>query len=415
VVIEGSTSLASWKANLAFQPVIFEDRALDVRVHRGSYAAANDIYARVQGVIRTHLDTFGDRAKIHITGHSLGGSLATLVALMLIIRGGAPRQAMADVWTFGAPYVLCGGDALLARLGLPRSFVRGIAMGTDMVPRCFSCYYPQWARDMLDSAPGAFKVDTKQQPSFLEEEMFYSPMGDMFLLQAMHGSAHPLLPAGPGLYVLAGEGLYEELVARALVKEGEEGDADEEEWLDRRASPSRGGAWGEWADECVDDTDSLEAIADVTGGVSSSWGGNRGREVTTEGGAEVRDRGTESSAAAAAVATSIRTSPIAATNGSAKVALGPDAGQSGVAGVSVPPGGFESLGRAKAGTSSAVVSAGASGGGVSPGATSSTSGGMRSRRLNRLACLTQSDAALTASLLLGSVRSSHVKLLVMCL
>ena len=67
--------------------------------------------------MREHLARHGARAKVHITGHSLGGGLAVLVALMLILRGGAPRAALADVWTFGAPYVLCGGDALLARLG----------------------------------------------------------------------------------------------------------------------------------------------------------------------------------------------------------------------------------------------------------------------------------------------------------
>jgi hypothetical protein len=29
-------------------------------------------------------------------------------------------------------------------MGLPRAFIRGVFMGSDMVPRCFSCYYPLW-------------------------------------------------------------------------------------------------------------------------------------------------------------------------------------------------------------------------------------------------------------------------------
>ena len=118
-----------------------------------------------------------------------------LLALMLVLRKDAPREAMADVWTFGAPYVLCGGDALLARMGLPRRFVRGVAMGKDIVPRSFSCYYPAWARKALEIAPGSLKVDLGRQASPRGDVLL--TMGDMYLLQAMHGSAHPLLPPGP--------------------------------------------------------------------------------------------------------------------------------------------------------------------------------------------------------------------------
>ncbi len=35
--IQGSTSLEHWQINLQFEPVIFEDPALGVRVHRGVY------------------------------------------------------------------------------------------------------------------------------------------------------------------------------------------------------------------------------------------------------------------------------------------------------------------------------------------------------------------------------------------
>ena len=225
VVIEGSTSLKSWQTNLTFQPVVFEDPTWDVRVHRGSYDAARAIYDRIEQAVVDHVNAFGaDRAKVHVTGHSIGGSLAALIALMLIMRGKVPRDVINDVWTFGSPYVMCGGEALLARLGLPRSFLRSVAMGKDIVPRSFSCYYPQWARKALEFAPGSLKVDTNKQPSFLEEEMFYSPMGDMYLLQALHGSAHPLLPSGPGLYVLEGDGMYEMLVETVIVDEAGDGD-----------------------------------------------------------------------------------------------------------------------------------------------------------------------------------------------
>ena len=238
----------------------FEDPALDVRVHRGAYEAAQDIYDAVEGIVRAHVETHGTNARVHITGHSIGGSLAMVLALMLILRGAAEKKHVADVWTFGAPYVLCGGDALLRRLRLPRSFIKSVAMGKDIVPRSFSCYYPAWARRALEMAPGSLKVDVLAQKSFLEEEMFYSPVGDMFLLQAMHGSAHPLLPPGPGLYQLAGDDLFDEVAAKVaangdedetFVEKIESETSMENHWLDRRA----GAGWGEWFGDDREDVD----------------------------------------------------------------------------------------------------------------------------------------------------------------
>jgi hypothetical protein len=83
--------------------------------------------------------------------------------------------------------------------------------------------------------------------------MFYSPVGDMFLLQAMHGSGAPAAPPRPGLYQLAGDDLFDEVAAKVA----ENGDTFDERfvdtietsqtsmenhWLDRRA----GAGWGEW-------------------------------------------------------------------------------------------------------------------------------------------------------------------------
>ena len=324
ISIEGSTSLASWQTNLTFQPVPFEDPRLDVRVHRGAYDAARIIFDEVEACVRAHVATHGANARVHITGHSIGGSLAMVLGLMLILRGAVEKKHVADVWTFGAPYVLCGGDELLRRLGLERSFIKSVAMGKDIVPRSFSCYYPEWARRALEMAPGSLRVDVEAQRSLLEEEMFYSPVGDMFLLQAMHGSAHPLLPPGPGLYQLAGDGLFDEIAAKVASEtpsaeandELAEADA-ESHWLDRRA----GAGWGEWF-------------------------GDHREDVADGFAADVASRRASASSNHA----------IRATNGSRSAK---------------PPKPKPSL--------------------------------------NRLACLTQHDAALTASLILGSVDTRDVE------
>ena len=176
--------------------------------------------------------------------------------------------------------------------------------------------------------------------------MFYTPVGDMFLLQALHGEEHALLPRGPGLYKLEGEGTFEKLVARLDGTGGGGGEADEECWLDRRGGEAAGGgsgagagaaaaagAWGEW---------DVSPDGDVWDG-----GGGGGDEVGT---------------------------------GTGKTA------------------------GARAGTGSGTAGGGGGGGGdlgSGKDAAGGSAGGRMGTRMNRLACLTQSDAALTGSLLIG--------------
>jgi len=257
VVIEGSTNFASWQANLTFQPVTFEDSALGVEVHRGAYTAATTMYRRVEEAVKAHVAKHGARARVRITGHSIGGSIAMILAMLLLVRNGAPRYALADVWAFGAPYVMTGGEALLARLGLPRRFIRMVTMGDDIVPRSFSCYYPQWARSLLDNAPGPFNVDTSSA-NFLDEDMFYTPMGDMYMLQANSGDPHPLLPPGPGFYMLEGDGMYELLATRA--RDDDYG-GDDESWLDRS---SRVGVVGHWDEDASGDSTTIKGDASLS-------------------------------------------------------------------------------------------------------------------------------------------------------
>ncbi|KAL2336164.1 hypothetical protein Fmac_010610 [Flemingia macrophylla] len=76
-VIQGSYSVASWQANISFEPTTFEDT--DVLVHSGIYEAAKGIYEQFMPEIMNHLKRQGENAKFQFTGHSLGGSLSFLV------------------------------------------------------------------------------------------------------------------------------------------------------------------------------------------------------------------------------------------------------------------------------------------------------------------------------------------------
>ncbi|KAL3648096.1 hypothetical protein CASFOL_009064 [Castilleja foliolosa] len=197
-VIQGSESLASWQANLLFEPVQFE--GLDVLVHRGIYEAAKGIYEQMLPEIQGHLKSHGPRTKFRFTGHSLGGSLSLLVNLMLLVRGEVPRSCLLPVITFGAPSIMCGGDRLLHKLELPRDHLQSITMHRDIVPRAFSCKYPIHVAELLKAVNGNFR----NLPCLNKQKLLYAPMGELLILQPDNNfsPSHDLLPTGSGLYLL---------------------------------------------------------------------------------------------------------------------------------------------------------------------------------------------------------------------
>eukprot|EP00884_Botryococcus_braunii_P006720 jgi/Botrbrau1/16049/Bobra.7_2s0023.1 len=109
-VIQGSDNFDHWKMNLTFDPVTFEDPDLGVKVHRGIYEAAQILYNRFLPMVVEHVQLH-PFAKIAFTGHSLGGSLGTMLMLMYIRRGVVPPTAFDPTYTFGAPAIFCEGGS----------------------------------------------------------------------------------------------------------------------------------------------------------------------------------------------------------------------------------------------------------------------------------------------------------------
>jgi hypothetical protein len=84
--IQGSITLEHWRINLTIDPVEFEGGALGpIRVHRGMYEAALEMYDQILPHVQQHLAAH-PQGKIALTGHSLGGSLATLLMLLMVHR-----------------------------------------------------------------------------------------------------------------------------------------------------------------------------------------------------------------------------------------------------------------------------------------------------------------------------------------
>ncbi|CAM6092548.1 unnamed protein product [Calypogeia fissa] len=198
--IQGSESFSSWQANLLFEPIQFEHSALGVMVHRGIYEAAIGLYEQILPYVLEHQQSYGERAKFRFTGHSLGGSLSVLLTLMLNIRGVVKTDNLLPVYTFGAPYVMCGGDCLLKKLGFPLTHVQYIVMHRDIVPRSFTCNYPDHVAEVLKRVNGTFRDHT----CLIRQRLLYAPMGQMMILQPddRQSTPHPLLPSGCGLYVI---------------------------------------------------------------------------------------------------------------------------------------------------------------------------------------------------------------------
>lgn len=101
--------MESWRANLSFDPVTFEDPALGVSVHRGMYEAALALYPRFAPMVAEHLAA-SPFARISFTGHSLGGSISTILAIMMVQRKLVRPSQLSPLYTFGAAACFCEAE-----------------------------------------------------------------------------------------------------------------------------------------------------------------------------------------------------------------------------------------------------------------------------------------------------------------
>ena len=135
-----------WLINCKFGPAVFEDSELGVKVHQGMYEAALAVYNDILPVVQQHLAS-SPTAKVCLTGHSLGGALASLLMLMMVWRGDVPPGRFSPCFTFGAPAAFYdqqvhGGSedmGIMKRLGLSKQMLVNVMMHLDIVPRSFAC------------------------------------------------------------------------------------------------------------------------------------------------------------------------------------------------------------------------------------------------------------------------------------
>jgi hypothetical protein len=236
IAIQGTNSAQHWKQNLSFGPRAFLHSCLETYVHRGCYDAALQLFDILQ-VYVAEAHALGLR-EVVLTGHSIGGSIAVLLKLMLHYWK-VPQPDVITAVAFGSPAIFCPRPAaasspaaanhpqnqnpydrqfndalLLSRMSVPADSIVNVVLHRDIVPRAFSCDYSV-VRDVLNILP-AFAAQTHMgDPRTRRRPHVYSFMGQMHVLQppptlpkdrAMLAAGqwwHPLLPPEPGLYAVA--------------------------------------------------------------------------------------------------------------------------------------------------------------------------------------------------------------------
>ena len=267
-VLQGSDNIDHWRVNLTFDPVTFEDPSLGIKVHRGVYETAKQFYDRFLPLVQEHLASGCGRARIAFTGHSLGGSLGTLLLLMYVHRGVLKPEEVAPIYTFGSPAIFCEccsgksccsmsmsenkaperapkradqaegqesqltdlvvhglqqqehSEGILKRFGLSQDHVRNILMHKDIVPRAFACDYSLVA-ELLRAVGGSFREHQCLQPG--DRRMLFNFIGSVMILQpgakgnfVYSEGYHPMLPERPGLFLLRNPSIRDQSVPHNL-------------------------------------------------------------------------------------------------------------------------------------------------------------------------------------------------------
>lgn len=107
---------------MPFEEQVFDKdlRSDAVTVHRGFYEVARGLFEIYKPLIEDHIEVCrrrGQDPKFSFSGHSLGGSVAVLLSMMVLARNTIEPDWLKPIYTFGAPSALCGAETLLDRLG----------------------------------------------------------------------------------------------------------------------------------------------------------------------------------------------------------------------------------------------------------------------------------------------------------
>ncbi|KAH0895932.1 hypothetical protein HID58_045500, partial [Brassica napus] len=170
-------SIQNWVSDLFWKQLDlnYPDMS-DAMVHHGFYSAYHNTTVRpaVLGAVKRAKKSYGPNINIMVTGHSMGGAMATFCGLDLVVNGG---EENVQVMTFGQPRVGNAAFASYYSLLVPNTF--RITHDHDIVPHLPPYYnhFPQktyhhfptevWLRDVSSLNHSVEKVcdNTGEDPT----------------------------------------------------------------------------------------------------------------------------------------------------------------------------------------------------------------------------------------------------------
>ncbi|KAF2539220.1 hypothetical protein F2Q68_00022424 [Brassica cretica] len=170
-------SIQNWVSDLFWKQLDlnYPDMS-DAMVHHGFYSAYHNTTVRpaVLGAVQRAKKSYGPNINIMVTGHSMGGAMATFCGLDLVVNGG---EENVQVMTFGQPRVGNAAFASYYSLLVPKTF--RITHDHDIVPHLPPYYnhFPQktyhhfptevWLRDVSSLNHSVEKVcdNTGEDPT----------------------------------------------------------------------------------------------------------------------------------------------------------------------------------------------------------------------------------------------------------
>lgn len=131
VTFRGSESRTDWFTNVKFRQQVYpygDESCTDVRFHRGFMAAYFCVRDRLTEVVKQY-----PQSELILTGHSLGGAIATIAALDLQYNITSQTQQSLVLYTFGAPRV--GNQAFVKSFNQRVTNSHRYYYGRDVVPQ----------------------------------------------------------------------------------------------------------------------------------------------------------------------------------------------------------------------------------------------------------------------------------------
>jgi len=200
VTIRGTMRIQDLLTDFSVSPLPFKIGDVQGQVHGGFLRAAENLLLETEP---TFLDLLKQNPTFGLTfsGHSLGGAVASLMALSCKQRFPHERNLMVDAVSFAAPPVMSHN---LSQLSTTRNTVTSLVLGDDVVPRLSEQNLELFLRICHKLSNCAPKCNQDEKTFLVESLVTEAEMLD----------SNPLVPGGKTIHIT--EDLVEEVDSKSF-------------------------------------------------------------------------------------------------------------------------------------------------------------------------------------------------------